>query len=62
MASMTRDKFEQLCERVLVPRIGDLLHRLLIEREDDTLDVIARELASIERKIDEIAQQLRRDR
>lgn len=56
---MTKDKFEQLCERVLVPRIGDLLRRLLIERED-TLELIAREIASLERKVDAIAETLRR--
>ena len=61
MEPMTRDKFEELCESVLVPRIGDLLHRLLSDREE-TLEVIARELARIEKKLDAVAGDAGQDR
>jgi hypothetical protein len=53
---MTTDKFAVLCEQVLIPRLGDLLHTQLAER-DDMLDLMARELARIGKHIECIATQ-----
>lgn len=55
---MTKDKFQVLCEQVLVPRIGDLLHRQLSPVEG-SLDAIAHELIRIESVLREIADELR---
>jgi hypothetical protein len=51
---MTNDKFKTLCEQVLVPCIGDLIHGQLGEVHE-MLGLIARELARIEEVIEEIA-------
>ncbi|MBL6938833.1 MAG: hypothetical protein ISS15_09140 [Alphaproteobacteria bacterium] len=44
---MTKDKFQVLCEQVLVPKVGDLLHTQLLELHG-TLEIMAAELARIE--------------
>ncbi len=43
---MTNDKFKQLCEQVLIPRLGDLMHQQLTDMHE-TLDVFANELKRI---------------
>lgn len=40
---MTKDKFQTLCEQVLIPRMGDMLHAQLIDILQ-TLDAMAGEL------------------
>lgn len=40
---MTKDKFQTLCEQVLIPQIGDLLHIRLTDVHQ-TLDAMAGEL------------------
>ena len=50
---MTKDNFASLCDQVLVPRIGDLLRRELLER-DDMLEILARQLARIEKQLSSI--------
>lgn len=40
---MTKDKFQVLCEQVLIPRVGDMLHTQLIDILQ-TLDAMAGEL------------------
>lgn len=51
-AVMTHDKFQTLCEKVIVPRIAGLIEHQIVELSD-TLEMIAGGLARIERKIDE---------
>ena len=51
---MTKDKFAVLCEQVLVPRIGDLMHGQLVDVQE-ALDVIARELIRIGAGLDRVA-------
>jgi hypothetical protein len=58
---MTNDKFKTLCEQILVPRIGDLIHSQLAEVHE-ILGIIARELARIEEVVDEIAADSRNRR
>ena len=50
---MTKDKFELLCERVLVPKIGDLMHRQLAPLHD-TLEMIAAELTRLGRRMERL--------
>lgn len=40
---MTKDKFQTLCEQVLIPRMGDMLHTQLVDILQ-TLDAMAGEL------------------
>lgn len=40
---MTKDKFQTLCEQVLIPRVGDMLHTQLVDILQ-TLDAMAGEL------------------
>jgi hypothetical protein len=54
---MTNDKFRALCEQVLIPRLGDLLHRQLVELEQ-TLEIVASELVRIGDRLDHIAADL----
>lgn len=54
---MTNDKFRELCEQVLIPRMGDLLHRQLIDLEQ-TLEIILRELIRIGDRLDHVAVDL----
>ena len=51
---MTKEKFQILCERVLVPRIGDLMH-LQLTTMHETVDLIAQELVRIETLLSELA-------
>ena len=43
MRHMTKHKFQTLCEQVLIPQIGDLLHTQLTDILE-TQDTVAREL------------------
>ena len=54
---MTKDKFRELCEQVLVPRIGDLMHAQLTDVHQ-TLDVLAGELVRIGNRFDWLAARL----
>ena len=51
---MTNDKFRELCEKVLIPRIGDLLHPHLID-VSESLDIYAKELIRIGDRLDKMA-------
>ena len=51
---MTKDKFQVLCERILIPRMGDLLHNHLTSVHE-TLEILAAELVRIERLLNQIA-------
>jgi hypothetical protein len=51
---MTNDKFRELCEKVLIPRLGDLLHHRLLDMHE-TLDVIANELLRLGDRVDHLA-------
>jgi len=57
---MTKDKFQALCEQVLIPRIGDLLHERLADI-DDTLEIMAREMARNGVRLDKILGRVVRD-
>jgi len=57
MALMTKDKFRELCERVLVPRVSDVLHRELVEQEE-ILGAIFRELMRVGDKVDALIKVL----
>jgi hypothetical protein len=48
---MNKNKFETLCEQVLVPQIDDVVRRRMKPLRQ-MLDIMARALAHIERKID----------
>ena len=54
---MTRDNFRDLCEQVLIPRLGDLLHVQLVEMQV-TLDMQSSELIRIGRRLDIIERHL----
>jgi len=60
MRDMTKEKFQTLCDQVLVPRIGALLHSQLLELHA-TLDIIAAELIRLEQRLDGIAEEVRSD-
>lgn len=51
MPPMTTHKFQELCSQVLVPMIGDLLHRELESIQGD-IDILAGELARLGTIID----------
>lgn len=57
---MTHDKFKTLCQRVLVPMLGDLLFRHLTTVHED-IDAIARELVRLNNKLDILARKIGRD-
>ncbi len=50
---MNKSKFETLCEQVLIPQIDNLVRRR-VRPVQKTLDILARAMAHIERKIDRI--------
>lgn len=50
---MTNDKFREMCDKVLIPRIGDLLHRHLIEITE-AMDIYSNELIRIGARLDRI--------
>jgi len=50
---MTNEKFAALCEQILVPRIGDMLHQQLTEFHI-THELIARELIRIGARLDKL--------
>lgn len=54
---MTNDKFRELCERVLIPLVGDLLHRQFIDILE-TIDVISNELLRLGDRLDQIGADL----
>jgi hypothetical protein len=56
---MTKHNFQELCEKVLVPRIGELLYRQL-EPVEATLDAIAQELIRIDASLREVAREVDR--
>jgi len=56
---MTKDKFQQLCEQVLMPRLGDFIHNQLVTMQE-TQDTMGRELARMGRVVDRIAVQVER--
>jgi hypothetical protein len=55
MLLMTKEKFKELCERVLVPRLSELLRRGFVEQEG-MLGTVMRELMRVEDKIDALAR------
>lgn len=56
---MTKDKFQELCEQVLMPRLGDFIHQQLTTMHE-TEDTMARELARIGDAVARIAAQMER--
>ena len=50
---MTKDKFRELCETILMPRLGDYLQEQLAVR-DESLDMFARELLRIGERLGRI--------
>ena len=56
---MTKDKFQTLCEQVLFPRVGGIVHKQLSE-SFETQEEMARELARIGGTLNQIAGALNR--
>ncbi|MBV9063605.1 MAG: hypothetical protein JOY77_11860 [Alphaproteobacteria bacterium] len=56
---MTKDKFEVLCERVLLPKIGDLLHAQLGDLVE-MQELMSRELARMNRGFELLVAELKR--
>lgn len=56
-AHMTNDRFRELCEQILIPRLGDFMHHQLIELHR-SFDELEMEVARIGRRVDWIAGQL----
>jgi hypothetical protein len=54
---MTKDNFRELCEQVLIPRVGDLLYVQLLEMHA-TLELQSSELIRIGRRLDIIERHL----
>lgn len=54
---MTNDKFRELCEQILIPRLGDLMYLQLTDL-NETLDIFARELVRIDDRLDRIVAHL----
>jgi hypothetical protein len=54
---MTNDRFRELCEQVLIPRLGDFMHHQLIELHR-SFDNLTAEVLRIGRRVDWIAAQL----
>jgi len=50
---MTKDKFQDLCTSVLIPRIGDLLNQHLPDIHEALEDILG-ELVRIERRLSAI--------
>ena len=50
---MNKNKFQNLCEQVLIPQIDEVVRRRTRSIQK-TLDILARALAHIERKIDRL--------
>ncbi len=48
---MTKDKFQLLCEKILIPLIGHLLHQQLTELHD-LIDVMGQEMVRIGIRLD----------
>jgi hypothetical protein len=48
---MTKDKFRELCDQVLVPKISDAMHRELAEQEE-ILGGIFQELMHVRDKVE----------
>ena len=53
---MKKEKFQSLCEQVLIPRIGDFMYRHLNTIEE-TLDIFGREFGRIGERLDRIESQ-----
>ncbi|HEX3663760.1 MAG TPA: hypothetical protein VHU23_00795 [Rhizomicrobium sp.] len=51
---MTNDKFKAMCETILIPRIGEMLHVQLVE-VSVTLELMEAELIRIEKQLDAMA-------
>lgn len=51
---MTKDKFQVLCEQVLIPRLGNLMYVHLADI-NESLDTIVRELVRIGDRVDRVA-------
>jgi hypothetical protein len=56
---MNKNKFETLCEGVLIPKIDETVKRR-VKPIRQMLDIMARALAHIERKIDGIESSVKR--
>ena len=59
IADMTNDKFRDLCDQVLVPKLGDLLHRQLAGMHEE-LEMVSRELVRIGDSLDRLISLLSR--
>jgi hypothetical protein len=55
--NMTKDKFRELCEQVLIPRLGDFMHVQLTDL-NETLDAVARELVRVGDRLDRVIAHL----
>jgi hypothetical protein len=51
---MTNDKFQTMCERILVPRIGNMMRVELVEM-NDLLELMQAELVRIGKLLDAIS-------
>jgi hypothetical protein len=56
---MTKDNFRELCEQVLIPRLGDLLYAQFVDMQQ-TLDMQSSELIRIGKRLDIIERHLAR--
>lgn len=54
IAAMSNDKFRELCEQVLIPYLGNFMHRQLIELYR-SFDQLTAEVQRIGRRVDWIA-------
>jgi len=57
MTHMTNDKFRELCEKVLIPRLGDFMHWQLTDLYR-TVDNLTTELLQMNQRLDWIAARL----
>jgi hypothetical protein len=57
---MTKDKFQDLCSSVLIPRVGDLLNQHLPDIHE-TLEAMLSELIRIERRLSALESALAKD-
>ena len=57
---MTNTKFQEMCEQVLIPRLGDFMFHQLKEVHE-TLEIFADELKRVGDGLDRIATGLGRD-
>ena len=51
---MTKDKFQELCEQVLVPLLGNLMFQQQTSLHE-MLDIVAQELVRVRDQLDRIA-------